>query len=309
MTTAYISHPDCLRHDMGSWHPESPARLLAIEQALAVSGLRDHLLRFAAPPATYAQLERVHDPDYVQKIAAAAPQTGLRHLDADTAMNAHTLTAALRAAGAAALAADLVMAGEVSNAFCAVRPPGHHAEHNRAMGFCLFNNVAIGVACALEHRQLSRVAIVDFDVHHGNGTEDIFRDDQRVLMLSTFQHPFYPGSGVAGRSDRMVNIPLRAGSGGAELRAVVERYWQPAIERFMPEMLFVSAGFDAHRDDEMAGLQWTDGDYQWVTQWIKAAADKFAQGRIVSLLEGGYELQMLARNVVNHVEILAGRDK
>ncbi len=172
------------------------------------------------------------------------------------------------------------------------------------MGFCFFNNVAVGVAHALEHHKLSHVAIVDFDVHHGNGTEDIFRDDERVLMVSSFQHPFYPGSGIAGRSERMVNIPLPAGSDGAELRAAVEQHWRPAIERFMPEMIFVSAGFDAHRDDEMAGLQWVDGDYDWITQWIKTIADEFSGGRIVSLLEGGYELPMLARNVVNYIAAL-----
>jgi len=306
MGTAYISHPDCLRHDMGSGHPESPARLRTIEEALAASGWQDHLSRFEAPLATRAQLERVHDARYIDAIEAAAPRSGLRHLDPDTAMNPHTLAAALRAAGAAVLATDLVMAGTANNAFCAVRPPGHHAEHDRAMGFCLFDNVAVGAAHALEQHRLSRVAIVDFDVHHGNGTEDIFHGDERVLMLSTFQHPFYPGSGIAGRSERMVNIPLRAGSGGAEFRAAVERHWQPAIGRFMPEMIFVSAGFDAHRDDEMAGLQLTDDDYRWVTRWIADAAGEFARGRIVSLLEGGYELQMLARNVVNHIQILAG---
>jgi acetoin utilization deacetylase AcuC-like enzyme len=304
MSTAYIFHPDCLQHDMGSGHPESPARLHAIEQALVVSGLQEHLLRFEAPLVTRAQLERVHDARYIQAIEAAAPQSGLCYLDPDTAMNPYTWIAALRASGAAVLATDLVMAGTVNNAFCAVRPPGHHAEHSHAMGFCFFNNVAVGATHALEHHKLSRIAIVDFDVHHGNGTEDIFRADDRVLMLSTFQHPFYPGSGIAGRSDRMVNIPLLTGSGGAELRAAVERHWQPAIERFMPEMIFVSAGFDAHQDDEMASLQWVDSDYDWVTQWIKTAADEFAQRRIVSLLEGGYELPMLARNVVNHIAVL-----
>ncbi len=304
MSTAYISHPDCLLHDMGSGHPESPARLRAIEQALIASGLQQHLLRFEAPLATHAQLERVHDARYIQAIEAAAPQSGLRYLDPDTAMNPYTWIAALRAAGAAVLATDLVMAGTVSNAFCAVRPPGHHAERGHAMGFCFFNNVAVGVAHALEQHKLSRVVIVDFDVHHGNGTEDIFRDDPRVLMVSSFQHPFYPGTGIAGRSERMANIPLPAGSGGAEMRKAVEQHWQPAIERFMPEMIFVSAGFDAHRDDEMAGLQWGDGDYDWVTRWIKSAAAEFAGGRIVSLLEGGYELPMLARNVVNYIAAL-----
>jgi len=307
MKTAYISHPDCLRHEMDAWHPESPARLHAIERGLTASGQQNHLSRFEAPLATRAQLERAHDAHYLDAVTAAAPQSGLRYLDPDTAMNPYTLNAALRAAGAAVLATDLVMAGSVNNAFCAVRPPGHHAERGRAMGFCLFNNIAVGAAHALAHHQLSRVAIIDFDVHHGNGTEDIFHADDRVLMLSTFQHPFYPGSGIAGRSGRMVNIPLRAGSGGVEFRGAVNQHWRPALERFKPQMIFISAGFDAHRDDEMAGLQLVDEDYDWITRWIVAAAEEYAQGRLVSLLEGGYELQMLERTVINHIALLSGQ--
>jgi acetoin utilization deacetylase AcuC-like enzyme len=216
-----------------------------------------------------------------------------------------TLVAARRAAGAVVLATDLVLGGAAQNAFCCVRPPGHHAERRRAMGFCLFNNVAVGVAHALEQHGLERVAVVDFDVHHGNGTEDIFRNDRRVLMVSTFQHPFYPYSGVEGRSDRMVNVPLPAYSDGAKFRAAVETWWLPALEDFRPQAIFVSAGFDAHREDDMASLGLVEADYAWVTEQIKALAQRYARGRIISVLEGGYALSALARSVVTHLKVLA----
>jgi len=306
MTTAFITHDDCLLHDMGAHHPEQPARLKAVEDQLIASGLIACLRHVEAPLAEREQLERVHAPGYVDALEEAAPHTGIVHLDPDTAMNPHTFRAALRAAGAAVLATDMVMRGEVSNAFCNIRPPGHHAERRRAMGFCLFNNVAVAAAHALERYGLERVAIVDFDVHHGNGTEDIFRDDPRVLMVSTFQYPFYPYSGIDGRSERMVNIPLAANSSGREFRAAVEQYWLPALEAFKPEMLFVSAGFDAHRDDDMAMLNLVEADYAWVTGKIKAVADHFAQGRIVSVLEGGYELHALGRSVMTHLKVMAG---
>jgi len=220
-------------------------------------------------------------------------------------MNPHTLTAALRAAGAAVLATDMVINGEVNSAFCNIRPPGHHACRSRAMGFCLFNNVAVAAAHALEQHGLERVAIVDFDVHHGNGTEDIFRDDARVLMVSTFQHPFYPYSGIDGRSERMVNIPLAAYSTGREFRAAVEQHWMPALDAFKPQMLFISAGFDAHRDDDMAQMNLLEGDYAWVTQQVRNVAEEFCQGRIVSVLEGGYDLNALGRSVLAHLKVLA----
>lgn len=304
MTTAFITHEDCLLHDMGAHHPEQPARLKAVEDQLIASGLIGCLRHVEAPLAGREQLERVHAPGYVDAIEEAAPKKGITHLDPDTVMNPHTLRAALRAAGAAVLATDMVVRGEVSNAFCNIRPPGHHAERRKAMGFCLFNNVAVAAAHALERHGLERVAIVDFDVHHGNGTEDIFRDDPRVLMVSTFQYPFYPYSGVDGRSERMVNIPLAAYSSGREFRAAVEQYWLPALEAFKPEMLFVSAGFDAHRDDDMAMLNLVEADYAWVTGKIKAVADRFAQGRIVSVLEGGYELHALGRSVMAHLKVM-----
>lgn len=305
MTTAFISHSDCLLHDMGTFHPEQPARLKAIEDQLIVSGLMDHLQHVEAPLVRREHLQRVHTLRHITTLERSAPASGLVHLDPDTAMNPHTLTAALRAAGAAILATDMVVEGKAANAFCNVRPPGHHAERGRAMGFCLFNNVAVAAAHALEGHGLERVAIVDFDVHHGNGTEDIFRDDRRVLMVSTFQHPFYPYSGTEGRSDRMVNIPLAAYSSGREFRAAVERHWLPALEAFKPEMLFVSAGFDAHHDDDMAMLKLVEADYAWVTGKIKTVADRHAHGRIVSVLEGGYELHALGRSVTTHLKVLS----
>lgn len=305
MPVAYITHADCSLHDMGSYHPECPARLTAIEDQLIASGMINLLLHEEAPLATREQLERVHPAAYIDALEASVPENGLVHLDPDTAMNPHTLRAAKRAAGAAILATDLVIGKKVRAAFCSVRPPGHHAERARAMGFCFFNNVAVGAMHALAHHGLERVAVVDFDVHHGNGTEDVFAGDPRVLMVSTFQHPFYPYSGVEGRSERMVNIPLAAYSSGERFREAVERHWLPALEAFAPEMIFISAGFDAHRDDDMASLMLTEADYAWVTEKLKAAAERSAQGRIVSVLEGGYELHALGRSVAAHIKVLA----
>ena len=289
---------------MGRTHPECPARLRAIDDQLIASGLSNYLLHADAPLAGREHLGRVHAAAYLDEIESKSPRAGLIHLDPDTAMCPDTLKAAQRAAGAAVHATDMVMKGEAQAAFCSVRPPGHHAERGRAMGFCLFNNVAVAAAHALEHHGLKRVAIADFDVHHGNGTEEIFRHDERVLMVSTYQHPFYPYSGIDGRSERMVNIPLAAYSGGPEFRAAVRDHWLPALERFKPEMLFISAGFDAHRDDDMAMLRLVEADYAWVTQQLKTVAGKYAQGRIVSLLEGGYELHALGRSVATHLKAL-----
>jgi acetoin utilization deacetylase AcuC-like enzyme len=304
VAVAFITHPECWLHEMGEGHPERPERLSAIEDRLIASRLDHLVMRVEAPLATREQLLRVHDAAYLDSLERLAPPDGLVQLDPDTAMNPHTLPAALRAAGAAVLGTDLVMAGKADSAFCSVRPPGHHAERARAMGFCFFNNVAVGVAHALEQHGLARVAIADFDVHHGNGTEDIFRDDPRVLMVSTFQHPFYPGSGIEGRSERMVNLPLPAGSSGKEFRAAVTEEWMPALERFEPEMLFISAGFDAHRDDDMAMLRFVESDYAWVTDQLRAVAARRAKGRIVSVLEGGYNLGALGRSVAAHLEHL-----
>ncbi|HUJ27209.1 MAG TPA: histone deacetylase family protein [Myxococcales bacterium] len=304
MAIAFITHPDCMLHEMGAGHPEAPERLAAIEDRLIASRLEYLVKRYEAPLATREQLIRVHDERYVDALEKLSPAAGLLQLDPDTAMNPHSHRAALRSAGAAVLGADLVMRGEAEAAFCSVRPPGHHAERAKAMGFCFFNNVAVGVAHALAQHGLARVAVVDFDVHHGNGTEDMFRDDPRVLMVSTFQHPFYPGGGVEGRSDRMVNVPLAAGAGGAEFRFAVNDQWLPALERHRPQMLFFSAGFDAHRDDDMAMLRLTEADYSWVTSVVRLATMTHAKGRIVSLLEGGYELGALGRSVEAHLRAM-----
>ncbi|MGH8618812.1 MAG: histone deacetylase family protein [Burkholderiales bacterium] len=304
MTTALLTHADCARHDVGAWHPESPARLAAVEDQLIASGLSGLLLHAEAPEATREQLERVHTPAYLDALERSVPAGGIVHLDPDTALCPATLAAARRAAGAVVRAVDLVCGGQAENAFCAVRPPGHHAERGRAMGFCFYNNLAIGVAHALAVHGVQRVAIADFDVHHGNGSEEIFREDARVLMVSTFQHPFYPYSGIDGRSGRMVNIPLEAYGPPQAFRTAVEQSWLPALEAFAPEMIFVSAGFDAHREDDMAMLNLTEADYAWVTAQLKAVAARHARGRIVSVLEGGYALSALGRSVVAHLKVL-----
>ena len=306
MTTLYITHRDCHLHDMGDGHPESPQRLAAIDDQLIASGLLPHLAQLEAPKAMREHTARVHEEGYLDVLEKTVPGSGTVYLDPDTAMNPHSLDAALRAAGAAVLATDKVANGEMENAFCAVRPPGHHAERGRAMGFCMINSVAVAAAHALAHHCLERVAVIDFDVHHGNGTEDIFRDEPRVMMASTFQHPFYPYSGTQGRSERMVNIPLAAGSDGRALRAAVAQHWLPALSAFKPQMLFISAGFDAHREDPLAMLNWSEADYTWVTQQLMAVAHDHAGGRIVSLLEGGYDLSALGRSVAVHVKTLAG---
>ncbi len=306
MHIGIITHHDCLLHDMGAHHPERPQRLSAIEDQLIASGLNVMVWHYDAPLATREQLERVHDPDYVQQIFDVAPQEGALALDPDTLMNPHTLTAALRAAGAAVKGVDLVMSGEVHCVFCNVRPPGHHAEHAQAMGFCFFNNVAVGAAHALAAHGLERVAIVDFDVHHGNGTEDIFRNEPRVLFCSTFQHPFYPYSGADTSSDHIVNVPLPAGTHGKQLHKAVEKYWLPALHAFKPQLIMVSAGFDAHTEDPLAELAFSEQDYYWITGKIKLVADEYAHGRVVSMLEGGYELHALGRSAVSHIDALLG---
>lgn len=305
MPTALFTHPDCALHEMGAGHPESPERLKAILEGLESSGLIARLDVREAPLAQREHLERVHDTDHVEGIFGAAPQRGYAYLDPDTSMNPKSLDAALRAAGAVVAATDAVMSGEVRNAFCAVRPPGHHATPRRPMGFCLFNNVAVGAMHALEAHGLERVAVLDFDVHHGNGTEDAFHEDARVMLCSTFQHPYYPYCGADSGNEHIINVPLPAMTGGAGFRQAVERFWLPALERFRPQLVFVSAGFDAHRDDPLAYLQLADEDYRWVTERLVEVADRDAKGRVVSTLEGGYNTQALARCVVEHVSVLA----
>jgi acetoin utilization deacetylase AcuC-like enzyme len=304
MATAFITHAACLKHDMGAHHPECPQRLTAIEDQLIASGILPLLACYEAPEADLEDIALVHPMDYIEGIRDAAPAQGIVHLDPDTAMNPFTWQALLRAAGAAVLATDLVVAGRAQTAFCAVRPPGHHAMRARAMGFCFFNNVAIAAMRALEVHGLERVAIVDFDVHHGNGTEDIFSDDERVLMTSIFQHPFYPYSGTDDAARNMVNVPLPAGAGGAALREAVNKAWLPALEEFEPQMILFSAGFDAHVEDDMAMLRMVDGDYAWVTRQIKGVAERYAEGRIVSVLEGGYALSALGRSAMQHIKVL-----
>jgi len=306
MATAFITHPDCLKHDMGRGHPEQPARLSAIEDQLIASGVGDHLKRHEAPLATDEQLARVHPLEYVRAVREAAPKSGTVHLDPDTAMNPYSLDAALRAAGAAVFAIDLVFTQKVRTAFCSVRPPGHHACKARPMGFCIFNNVAVAARHAVHAHGAKRVAIIDFDVHHGNGTEDIFADDACVLMASTFQHPFYPYSGTEDPAPNMVNIPLAAGAGSKQFREAVTKHWLPALEKFRPEIVLFSAGFDAHAEDPLAMLELGDADYAWVTEQVKAVADRHAGGRIVSMLEGGYALGALGRSAVQHIRVLAG---
>ncbi len=299
---------------MGAGHPECPDRLSAIEDRLLVSGVGDALDRREAPQAGIADLERAHGRMHVaalrgltdslrEEIAAGGPSHA--QIDPDTSMNVHTWDAALRAAGAALAATDAVMAGEMENAFCAIRPPGHHACRDQAMGFCFLNNVAIAARYALERHGLKRVAIVDFDVHHGNGTEDIVAGDQRVLMVSFFQHPFYPSGGARSHASNLVNVPVPAYTKGPQVRELIESSWLPRLEAYKPEMIFISAGFDAHRLDDMGQMGLVEADYTWITQRIKAVAQRHAQGRIVSCLEGGYNLDALALSVEAHIRVLA----
>jgi acetoin utilization deacetylase AcuC-like enzyme len=304
MTTAFITHPDCLKHEMGAHHAESPARLQAVYEAFDQSGLNVRLKAVEAPLATRAQLAAAHAPEYVDAIFNASPHHGYAYLDPDTSMNPHSLAAACRAAGAVVKGIDMVMAGEIDNAFCAVRPCGHHATHNRPMGFCIFNNVAVGAAHALQAHQLARVAILDFDVHHGNGTEDIFHEDDRVMLCSSFQHPYYPGTGADSGNAHIIPTPLPARTGGAAFRAAIEATWFPALKRFQPELIIISAGFDAHADDPLGYLELHEDDYAWITGRIRDIANEFADGRIVSALEGGYNLPALGRSAVTHVEAL-----
>ncbi len=308
MSTAYITHPSFLLHDMGAQHPESPQRLGAIADRMIAAGLDAHVKPFDATRATREQVLRAHSAAYIDALEAASPQQGLAYLDPDTALNPHSMEAIWHAAGALVLATDLVVGGECSNAFCAVRPPGHHALRQRAMGFCVFNSVAVGVMHALEAHGLERVAIVDFDVHHGNGTEEIFAGDERVLMVSTFQYPLYPYSGVEPLGDNMRNVPLHEGADGRALRAAVNDVWLPALDEFQPQAIYISAGFDAHREDPLAGLNFVEDDYAWVTRELMQVAARHAGGRIVSTLEGGYALSALGRSVAEHVrELLAHR--
>ena len=309
MKTAFYSHSDCRGHDMGAHHPECPERLDAIEDHLIASGLDAALERREAPSVQDADLALAHSSGYVgelrdvlERVAAAG---GRCAIDPDTVASPGTLNAVLRAAGAAVAATEAVLDGELANAFCAVRPPGHHATRGQAMGFCFFNNVAVAARHALDRRGLERVAIVDFDVHHGNGTEDIVAGDERILMASIFQHPLYPYTGAVPLGDNMVNVPVPPYTRGPAVRALIEANWMERLHAFRPQMVFVSAGFDAHRDDELGQLGLVEDDYTWITEKIREVADRHASGRIVSCLEGGYNLRALARSVAAHLRVLA----
>lgn len=320
MVTAFFSHSKCLLHEMGEWHPESPARLQAINDHLIASGVMPFLECRDAPLATEEQLRGVHTAQAIAQVREHIPLAsegnhpfgGPYHaIDADTLLNPHSWQAALRAAGAAVAATDAVLSGEIRNAFCAVRPPGHHATPSHAMGFCLFNNVAIAARHALQVHGLKRVAIVDFDVHHGNGTEEAFADDEQVLMVSFFQHPLYPHSGIyapGSAPKNLVNIPVPAGTRGDVVRKLVQQHWLPALNQHQPEMIFISAGFDAHREDDLAAMQLVEADYAWLTEQLVEVANQWSNGRIVSCLEGGYHLSALGRSVVAHLRALTNLD-
>lgn len=302
----FISHPDCHKHITGHFHPDQPKRLDVINNQLIMSGLDFVIRHYDAPLVDREQLLRVHDEAYVDSIYEMAPIEATVGIDGDTVMSPGTLRAAERSAGAGVMAVDLVMSGEAHAAFCAIRPPGHHAEHDKAMGFCLFDNIAVAAAHALVAHGLKRIAIIDFDVHHGNGTEDIFKEEPRVLFCSSFQHPFYPFTGHEKETANLVDVPLSAGAGSEEFRAAASERWLPALEAFAPEFIFISAGFDAHVADDMSHLQFVDDDYRWITQKLSAVARTHAKGRIVSMLEGGYELNALGRSVVAHLNVLVG---
>jgi acetoin utilization deacetylase AcuC-like enzyme len=306
LSTAFISHPDCHDHDTGEGHPENALRLSAIEDRLLSSRISDFVRYLDAPEVTREQLLRAHTADYLAMIDAVIPRQGYARLDPDTVISSGTLQAAKRAAGSVILAVDQLISGQIRNAFCSVRPPGHHAESDRALGFCIYSNIAIGVKHALEEHGLKKVAVVDFDVHQANGTENILIGDDRVLYCSIFQHPFFPYTPLPENNERVISIPLDASATSTEFRAAVTDHWLPALEQFEPEMIFVSAGFDAHRDDEMSYVSLTDADFRWVSEEIVRMADISASGRIVSALEGGYDIHSLARCVETHIRVLMG---
>lgn len=292
---------------MGPGHPERPQRLRAIDDQLITSGIGDFIRYYDAPLATPEQLALAHTQKHIDYIFEQSPvdDSKMAHIDPDTYMNEFTLQAALRSAGAAIAATDKVLSDDTAQrVFCSVRPPGHHAEQNEAMGFCFFNNIAIAARHAIKKHGLERVAIVDFDVHHGNGTEDIVADDPQILFCSTYQHPLYPERAKPSKKGFLINAPLAQGAGGAEFREAVEDYWLPALHDFKPQMVFISAGFDAHLEDEMAGLRLIESDYKWVTERLCEIADEYGEGRIVSMLEGGYNVSALARSVVAHLKAL-----
>jgi acetoin utilization deacetylase AcuC-like enzyme len=309
MPTLFVTHPACLDHLTPLGHPERPDRLRAIEQALAGEAFAG-LTRAQAPSAPVDTIALCHPMEHIERIRAATPQQGMVRIDADTSLSPGSFEAALRGAGGALHAVDEVIAGRADNAFVAVRPPGHHAETTRAMGFCVFNNAAIAARHAQDHHGLERIAIVDFDVHHGNGSQEIFWADPTVMYCSTHEMPLYPGTGAPderGEHDTVVNAPLRAGDGGKEFRAAMEGVILPRLQAFGPDLIVISAGFDAHMRDPLANLNFKEADFGWATRRIMEVADATAQGRIVSVLEGGYDLEGLAQSAAAHVAALMAR--
>ncbi len=308
MIVAFITHDNCLDHNMGGHHPEAPERLHAIQDRLISAGIEFLLRHYDAPLVHYDQLVRVHDAGYLRRLEASAPdhEEGINWLDGDTGVMHHTLPAALRSAGAAVLAVDLVLGDDISCAFCCTRPPGHHAGPDYAMGFCFYNNIAIAAYHALEQHNLDRVAIVDFDVHHGNGTEDIVAGDRRILFCSSFQHPFYPFKGDGQSAENVCNLPLPSNTSGTEWRTAVQEQWLPRLEAFEPQLILISAGFDGNAEDDMSHFRLREPDYAWITRELKAVAERHGDGRIVSCLEGGYDLSSLGRSVSAHIDALIG---
>lgn len=306
MTTAFISHDDCVLHNMGPDHPESPIRLQAIKKVLTRTGLINELEQIQSIHVEPEQIQLAHAHLHQKRLEMKQPESGIVYTDEDTALCPDSLHAASLAAGSSIIAVDKVLSGQVSNAFCAVRPPGHHAEHNNPMGFCFYNNIAIAAIHALQANNINRVAIIDFDVHHGNGTVDIFKDRPEVLVCSTFQHPFYPERYVNISRDNIINCPMEANSGSKLFRHLIESRVVPALQQHKPDMIFISAGFDAHEEDPMADINLTEDDFRWVTQVLLDIAQSQCKGRLVSMLEGGYNPVALAFSVQAHLEVLAG---
>jgi len=304
MSTLFVSHPDCEKHVMLEQHPESPARLHSIHAAIERSGLSAALTSIEAQEIDPRCFDGVHPDHYLARLAELSPSEGIARLDPDTSLNPHSLRAARLAAGSLVQAVDTVMAGQTDNAFCAVRPPGHHAETAISMGFCVFNNIALAAERALS-LGAQRVAILDFDVHHGNGTVEIFLDRPEVMVCSSFQYPFYPGRFDQVDAANIVLTPLPEATAGAGFRQAVEADWLPALQRHQPDLILVSAGFDGHREDPLGGLLLEDEDYRWVTELLVDAATRHCQGRLVSALEGGYALDALGRCAVQHLEQLS----
>lgn len=306
METIYITHPSFRLHEMGAEHPESPFRLEAIDKQLQQSGLAGLVRLLQAKKATDEDLLRVHSLHHIVNLKQNAPLSGYYAIDPDTLLNAHTLEAAYYAAGAGIMAVDEIMTGQVRRAFCAVRPPGHHACFDQAMGFCFFNNIAVATAYALEKYGLDQVVIIDFDVHHGNGTEDIFAHNDQVHMFGFYQHPFYPGARHSPPAPNMCNEPVPAGADSVTIRHIVNTYWLPRLRQLKPRLLLISAGFDAHKEDNMAQLRLDEDDFAWITQQVMQATVASTQGRVVSMLEGGYDLPSLSRSVQAHLQVLVG---